>query len=270
MDQTPSIRVLSSAIQEAAELARSYYRQHDRLGIQIKSDQTVVTAADGAVERLLRQAIAQHFPDGNLIGEEGEADYDAARPYSFIIDPIDGTASFVNDTPSWAICIGVLDQTLTPVAGLIHAPVWDSLFLADFDPASPAFLNDMPLPRLMQAPQIGRETTLLIDSKLLQTHYLNGFAGKCRGFGSTAMHICLVAQQTDYAMAYACKFYAWDIAGAHVIAQRVGLTMRYVDGSPVDYAALLPDQPSRHHLVVGHASVLDAICPKIKPLPPEI
>lgn len=107
-----------------------------------------------------------------------------------------------------------------------------------------------------------------MDSKLLQTHYLNGFSGKCRGFGSTAIHICLVAQQTNYAMAYACKLYAWDIAGAHAIAQRVGLTMRYIDGTPIDYAALLPDQPSRNHLVVGHAAILDAICPKILPLPP--
>ncbi len=270
MDQTLTIRALLPAIQEAAELARSYYRQRERLGVRTKSDQTVVTAADGAVEALLRRAIAQHFPDCNLVGEEDDADFDPSRPYSFIIDPIDGTVSFVNETPSWAICIGVLDRTFTPIAGLIYAPVWDSLFLADFDPASPAELNGAPLPRLTQAPPINRETTLLIDSKLLQTHYLNGFNGKCRGFGSTAMHICLVAQQTDYAMAYACKLYAWDIAGAHAIARRVGLTLRYIDGAPVDYSALLPDNPSRDHLVVGHASILDAICPKIVPLPPEI
>lgn len=149
MDQTLTIHALLPAVQEAAELARSYYRQHDRLGLRIKPDQTMVTAADSAVEALLRRAIAQHFPDCNLVGEEDEADFDPSRPYSFIIDPIDGTVSFVNDTPSWAICIGVLDQSLTPVAGLVYAPVWDSLFLADFAPESPVLLNGAPLPRLV-------------------------------------------------------------------------------------------------------------------------
>lgn len=269
MEQTPSIRVLLPAIEEAAQLARSYYRHHDRLGLQVKPDQTIVTVADRAVEALLRQAIAQHFPGCNVIGEEDKPDYDPARPYTFIIDPIDGTVSFVNDTPSWAICLGVLDRACTPVAGIICAPAWDSLYLADFDPASPALLNDQPLPRLLQAPPIDSETALLIDSKLFRTHYLHGFPGKIRGFGASALHICLVAQQRGYAMALADQLYAWDIAGAHAIAHRVGLTMRYVNGALLDYKRLLPDKPTQGYLVTGHASILDAVCPKIAPLPTE-
>ncbi|ETX04097.1 MAG: hypothetical protein ETSY2_30775 [Candidatus Entotheonella gemina] len=187
MDQTLSIRVLLPAIEEAAQLARSYYRHHDRLGTEVKWDQSVVTAADRAIEALLRQAIAQHFPGCNLVGEEDKPDYDPSRPYTFIIDPIDGTMPFVNDTPSWAICIGVLDRACTPVAGILCAPAWDSLYLADFDPASPALLNDRPLPRVTQAPSIDSDTTLLVDSKLFRTHYLHGFTGRCRGFGSIAL-----------------------------------------------------------------------------------
>ncbi len=268
VDQMPSIRVLLPAIEEAAQLARSYYRHHDRLGTQVKADQTMVTVADRAVEALLRQAIAQHFPGCNVVGEEDKPDYDPSRPYTFIIDPIDGTVSFVNDTPSWSICLGVLDQALTPVAGVIYAPAWDSMYLADFDPATPALLNDRPLPRLTQAPSIDGDTTLLVDSKLFRTHYLHDFPGRCRGFGTTALHICLVAQQRGYAMAHTDHPYAWDIAGAHAIAHRVGLTMRYIDGTPLDYAALLPDKATLQHVVVGHASILDALSPKIMPLPP--
>jgi myo-inositol-1(or 4)-monophosphatase len=268
VDHMPSIRVFLPVIEEAAQLARSYYRHHDRLGTQVKPDQTVVTVADRAVEALLRQAIAQHCPDCNVIGEEDQPDYDPSRPYTFIIDPIDGTMSFVNDTPSWTICLGVLDQALTPVAGIICAPAWESLYLADFDPDSPALLNDRPLPRLTQAPPIDSETTLLVDSKLFRTHYMHDFSGRCRGFGSAALHICLVAQQRGYAMAYAERLYAWDLAGAHAIAHRVGLTVRYIDGTPLDYAALLPDKPTLPHLVTGHPSILDAICPKMMPLPP--
>jgi myo-inositol-1(or 4)-monophosphatase len=264
----PSIRILLPAIEEAAELARSYYRHHDRLGTQVKPDQTIVTVADGAVEALLRRAIAQHFPGCNVIGEEDRPNYDPSRSYTFIIDPIDGTVSFVNGAPSWAICLGVLDAALTPVAGIICAPAWGNLYLADFDPDSPALLNEQPLPRLTQAPPINSETTLLVDSKLFRTHYMHDFAGRCRGFGSTALHICLVAEQRDYAMAHADTLYIWDIAGAHAIAHRVGLTLRYLNGTSLDYAALMPDKPTLHHLVAGHASILDAMSPKLRPLPP--
>ncbi len=267
MNQMPSIRVLLPAIEEAAQLAQSYYRHHDRLDTEVKPDQSVVTAADRAVEALLRQAIAQHFPGCNMVGEEDEPDYDPSRSYTFIIDPIDGTVPFVNDTPSWAICIGVLDRACTPVAGIVCAPAWDSVYLADFDPATPALLNDHPLPRVTEAPPVDAETTLLFDSKLFRTHYMHDFPGRCRGFGSIALHICLVAQQRGYDMAHADKLYAWDIAGSHAIAHRVGLTLRYIDGTPLDYAAFLPDKPTLHHLVAGHAAVLDIVCPKIRPLP---
>ena len=265
----PSIQALLPAIEDASQLAQSYYRHHDRLDAQTKPDQTIVTAADRAVEAMLRQAIAQCFPACNVIGEENGSDYDPSRPYTFIIDPIDGTMSFVNDTPSWAICLGVLNQALEPVAGILRAPAWHSLYVADFDPASPALLNDRPLPRATQAPPMDNETTLLLDSKLFRSHYLRDFSGRCRGFGSTALHICLVAQQRGYALAHSDIVYAWDIAAAHAIAHRVGLTLRYIDGAPLDYAAFLPDKPTLQPVVAGHPSILDAICPKITPLPPS-
>jgi hypothetical protein len=64
--------------------------------------------------------------------------YDPSQPYTFVIDPIDGTLAFTCGTPGWAICVGVLDSALRPVAGIISAPSWDSLFVADLDPQSPA------------------------------------------------------------------------------------------------------------------------------------
>lgn len=268
MDQMPSIRVLLPAIEEASQLAQSYYRHHDRLGTEVKPDHSVVTVADREVEILLRRAIAQHFPGCNLVGEEDEPDYHASRPYTFIIDPIDGTMSFINDTPGWAICIGVLDQAFTPVAGIVCAPAWDSLYLADFDPASPALLNDQPMAPFTEAPPINSDTTLMLDSKFFRTHYLHDFSGRCRGVGGIALQICLVAQQRGYHLAHADLLYAWDFAASHAIARRVGLTLRYIDGTPLDYAAFMPDKLTLKPLVAGHASVLDAMCPKMMPLPP--
>ena len=263
-----SIRGLLPAIAAAGELACQYYRCSERLGAQFKDDHTVVTAADKAVETLLRQAITDCFPDVNVLGEEGGTSYDPRRPYTFTVDPIDGTAAFVSGTPGWAICVGVLDQTLQPVAGIVSAPRWDSLFIADLDPQSPATHNGTPLPAVQTARSIPIDdnTTILIDSKLLRTHQIHDFPGKCRCFGSTALHVCLVAQQTGFALSHACPVYVWDIAAAHAIARRVGLTVQYLDGRPLVYEALLPAQHTLGHIAAGHPTVLAAICPTIVPL----
>jgi len=266
-----TIRSLLPAVIEAGELASSYSRR-GALDVRFKADRSVVTAADQAVEALLRDAIQASFPDVNILGEEGGAAYDASRPYTFTIDPIDGTAAFASRTPGWAICIGVLNQALQPIAGIVSAPSWQSLFVADVEPASPVTLNDVPLaPVAISADaQIEANTTILIDSKLFQTHYMRGFPGKCRSFGSTALHVCLVAQQTGMVCAHACSVYPWDIVAAHAIASRVGLTVQYLDGAPLVYADLLPDKPTTCHVVAGHAAVLAMICPRIVPLPPHL
>jgi myo-inositol-1(or 4)-monophosphatase len=263
-----TIRALLPSIAEASALACQYYRQEEILGARFKADDTVVTQADSAVEVLLRRAIADNFPAANIIGEEGGKTYDASRPYTFAIDPIDGTAVFASGTPGWAICVGLLDHSLRPIAGIVSAPRWDSLFLADVDPSSPVTHNGIPLPRVeaLTTRVIGRNTTILIDSKLFQTHQLCGFPGKCRCFGSTALHICLVAQQSGFSLAHACSAYVWDIAAAHAIAERVGLTVQYLDGQPLTYRTLLPVQRTSTHIVVGHVAMLEAICPSIIPV----
>jgi myo-inositol-1(or 4)-monophosphatase len=213
---------LLPAVAEAGELAYRYYRRRD-LRVHLKADRSVVTEADRAVEALLRTA-------------------------------------FASGTPGWAISIGVLNAALQPVAGIVSAPGWQSLFVADIDPRSPAMLNARPLPSVVVPNEgtLDANTTILIDSnlidsKLLQTHYMRGFPGKCRSFGSTALHLCLVAQHTGIVFAHACLVYAWDVVAAHAIAARVGLTVQYLDGTPLVYQDLLPDKPSRSQVVAGRA-----------------
>ncbi len=169
MPSITSIRSLLPAITEASQLARQYYRCGDRLGTRLKADRSVVTEADTTVEALLRRAIGECFSGVNILGEEGGVAYDPSQPYTFVIDPIDGTLAFTCGTPGWAICVGVLDHTLQPVAGIISAPSWDSLFVADLDPQSPATYNGTPLPVAATPEPIDNNTTILIDSRFLQT-----------------------------------------------------------------------------------------------------
>jgi fructose-1,6-bisphosphatase/inositol monophosphatase family enzyme len=261
-----SIAALLPAIAEAGQIAQHYYRRSERLGTRLKADRTVVTEADTAVEALLRQAIGDCFPGVNILGEEGGIVYDPQQPYTLVIDPIDGTLSFACGTPGWAICVGVLDSALQPVAGIISAPSWDGLFVADLDPHSPATYNGTPLAVAATPAPIDNNTTILIDSRFLQTHQVRGFPGKCRNFGSTALHMCLVAQQSGFALAHCCPVYIWDIAAAHAIVARVGLSVQYLDGQALTYGPLLTGQPTHGSLLTGHPAMLTALGPHLVPL----
>lgn len=79
-----------------------------------------VTIADRNAEKAIRAAIAEMFPAHGIIGEEfGNSDEDAE--YVWVIDPIDGTRSFVAGLPIWGVLIGLLEQGL-PVLGAMSQP----------------------------------------------------------------------------------------------------------------------------------------------------
>jgi myo-inositol-1(or 4)-monophosphatase len=110
-------------VQQAGHLARS---MRDRLpAVDAKSAIDFCTEADREVEKLIRAEVAKRFGD-SFIGEEfgGEAG-DAV----WVVDPIDGTASYIHGTPRWCVSMGfVLDGVIE--IGAIYAPVPDELFVA--------------------------------------------------------------------------------------------------------------------------------------------
>jgi 3'-phosphoadenosine 5'-phosphosulfate (PAPS) 3'-phosphatase len=78
--------------------------------------------------------------------------------------------------------------------------------------------------------------------------------------------MCLVAQQSGFALAHSCPVHIWDIVAAHAIAARAGLTVQYLGGQALTYRPLLTGQPTPAHLVTGHAAMLAALAPTLVPL----
>ena len=106
------------ASREAGEVALRYF-ERDVL-VEWKSDQTPVTVADREGERLLRTKIEERFPGHGIVGEEFGVVREHA-PYRWILDPIDGTQSFIRGVPLWGVMIGV-EQDGEPVLGVVHFP----------------------------------------------------------------------------------------------------------------------------------------------------
>ena len=87
---------------------------------EAKRDGTPVTAADREAELLLRERIAHRFPDHGVLGEEGGETRPGAR-VRWILDPIDGTRSFMHGVPLYGVLIGV-EVGGEPVVGVAHFP----------------------------------------------------------------------------------------------------------------------------------------------------
>lgn len=105
--------------QESGDLILRHFRASD-LATEFKADASPVTLADREAELLLRQKIGERFPEHGILGEEFAPEREDAE-YVWLIDPIDGTKSFVAGVPLFGTIL-CLQQNERPLLGAIHLP----------------------------------------------------------------------------------------------------------------------------------------------------
>jgi histidinol-phosphatase len=120
------VKLAKLVAQEAGALALDYQRRG--VTAESKSDESPVTVADRACEKLIVETIAHEFPDDGVLGEEG-ANRESRSGRKWIVDPIDGTRDFLRGIPLWAVLIG-LEQDGKIVAGAAHCPGQNALLWA--------------------------------------------------------------------------------------------------------------------------------------------
>ncbi|HEV2294306.1 MAG TPA: histidinol-phosphatase [Tepidisphaeraceae bacterium] len=126
----PSLADLLAVATEAAYLGgrRTLAYFNTNIAVETKSDDTPVTLADREAEQVIRARIAKTFPTHSILGEETGAT--AGDPdYRWIIDPIDGTKSFIHGVPLYGVLIGV-EVHGQPRVGVIYMPALDEMLSA--------------------------------------------------------------------------------------------------------------------------------------------
>ena len=125
-----SLRNLLDFAHEAAWQAGKITLSYFGTGIvpELKTDQTPVTVADQLAEQRLRAMIEARFPDHTILGEEYGETNPGAR-YRWILDPIDGTKSFVQGVPLYGVLVG-LERDGEPVLGVCNLPALDEMVAA--------------------------------------------------------------------------------------------------------------------------------------------
>jgi myo-inositol-1(or 4)-monophosphatase len=251
--------VSPGALREIAEaVAREAGRQlrdafgGPRVHVTAKSSPTdLVSEADHAAERLIRERLATARPGDGVLGEEGGAD-EGSTGLRWIVDPLDGTINFLFGIPQWAVSIAVEDADGT-LAGVIYDPMRDELWTAERD--GPALLDGRPVEgstrsdlatslvatgfgydaevRAYQAEVVGRLLPLVRD---------------IRRFGSAALDLAWTAAGR-YDAFYERGLNAWDLAAGELLCRRAGLTVRRLEPAP----------PAAAGVLVAPGSVIDAL-----------
>lgn len=122
-------RLARSVATHAGREAIAHWRNRSALTVSDKGSlQDLVSEADRAVERLIRDAIAAEFPADGILGEEYGLNPGSSR-FTWVIDPIDGTSPFLHGLPSWCVAIAVVCDG-TPVIAAIEVPTEDAAFAA--------------------------------------------------------------------------------------------------------------------------------------------
>ena len=136
------IEFMKSIAKQAGAIALAGQLELQKKRIHTKGNaRDLVTDTDRAVEEFICSRIREEYPQYGIFGEEtGKSDSDSE--YCFIIDPIDGTASFVHNLPNWCVSIG-LHKNGEPIAAVVYQPSMNDLYYAE--KGKGAYLNGLRL-----------------------------------------------------------------------------------------------------------------------------
>lgn len=127
-DEIARKTLAAAAIARAAgDLQRKFFADRGSIGMTFKGPQDYLTAADGAVEKLVMGLIREAFPKDDVLGEETGGSKDTRALW--VIDPIDGTANFATGIAHFCISIAYVHDGQAEI-GAIYDPMRDEMFLA--------------------------------------------------------------------------------------------------------------------------------------------
>jgi len=250
-----SIAAILDPVKTAGAMAWEAQRNRQLTEREYKADGTVLTAVDRQLDQYLFDEVSRLFPDANVLTEEEKRPFDPQKPFTFAIDPIDGTDSFSQGMPGWAISVGLLDHNMRPIAGIVFSPALDLLFFADLGKRASCNGREVQLSTGDDA--LSPAANIMISSRVHREIDISRCPGTFRGLGSAALHLCFpVVYPYVVGTIQQSKTHIWDIVGAHAINLSVGLDVQYLSGKPIDYTELTDGHQAAETILSGPERVI--------------
>jgi myo-inositol-1(or 4)-monophosphatase len=253
-DLTRDARLLKDIVREAGRLALSMFRTE--LKNWIKGASSPVSEADIAVNELLEKGLRSATPDYGWLSEESADDERRLdRRLVWIVDPIDGTRSYLAGRPDWCVSVALVEDA-SPVLAAVFAPASDEFFFARRGQG--ATRND--------AAVSAASGTALDFSRVAGPKPLVERLSRASGeiaihprIGSLALRLCRVAQGSLDAAFAGGQSRDWDLAAANLIVQEANGNMTALSGDAILYnrrevthGVLVAAGRDRHASIVSH------------------
>lgn len=252
MPQSLYLQTALKAAQAAQLVIEKYYL--GQFEIELKADQSPVTVADVETEKTIKQIILGTFPDHGFFGEEtGKVNADAE--FNWLIDPIDGTKSFVRQYPFFSTQIALM-QGDELILGVSNAPAFGEMAWAE--KGQGAFLNDQPV-HVSDIESLSESTLSLGNiGTIAGSEQWSGLGGlipqvnRIRGYGDFYHYHLLASGKIDLVLESDVNIL--DIAALSVIVSEAGGVFTDLSGNPLDLdttTALAANSKAMHDMVLN-------------------
>lgn len=225
------LALLKQAAAEAGRIALHYFKKDP--DVWYKDGNSPVTEADFAVDNYLRKTLLNARPDYGWISEETADERDVvSRQRFFVVDPIDGTRSFIRGDDQWCVSIAIIENG-RPVAGVLECSVRDEVLEAHCDGI--AMQNNEPI-------RVGSQNAGEPLSIALSRSAFDSLPANLRDHvqmhpyvSSLAYRIGMVARGEIAGTFVRPNSNDWDLAAADLILSRAGGRLVDVAGAPLYY-----------------------------------
>ncbi|MES0489542.1 MAG: inositol monophosphatase family protein [Leptospirales bacterium] len=237
-----------TVLRDARKIILEHY--YTDIDVQRKEDDSPVTLADRQTEMFIREQIHNVFPDHGIIGEEFE-DVNPKARFKWVIDPIDGTKSFISKTPLFGSLLALLEND-EPILGALYLPVQDEMIIGD---NKNTFLNGNKI-EINQNVSLNEATILTTDyrdfsmyksragfDRLVERCRLTRTWGDCYGY----YLLCINKAQVmiDPAMS------VWDkLALIPIIRGAGGVITDYYGEDPIAGDSIVASASNLHDLII--------------------
>lgn len=222
-------------VEDAGEMIRCAHHISEDI-TEKTSPIDVVTKYDTAVQEHLYRKLLDLLPEAGFLGEEG-AHQEITTEWTFVVDPIDGTANFVRNFAHSNISVALAKNGVTEY-GVVYNPFRGELYAAQRGKG--ATLNGRPI-RVSDsdaAHAILLCGSTAYDRELTDKHFammrrLYDCTGDYRRLGAAALDLCYIAAGRAEVF-FECRLRPWDIAAGSLILTEAGGQITQLDGTPID------------------------------------
>ncbi len=230
------------ALEAGAEIMKVY--NADEMDVRLKGDESPVTVADEAADKLIFAGLKAALPDLPVVTEEQADSHDLQANTFVIVDPLDGTKEFIQRRGDFTVNIALVENGV-PTRGVVYAPAKNRLFYTDADgqtvEESGAFdLMETGSTTPLSVRSSNNDGLIVVASKshrdAATDDYIDKYSVASSTSAGSSLKFCLVAAGEADLYPRLGRTMEWDTAAGHaVLLGAGGSVVRFDDHSPLKY-----------------------------------